>query len=120
MRICLFSKPNQGKQLDVLHVGFDELLARSLSEFSEWYQNTEQIVNKVFEQCARIMWVQYIAGSAKFLGVRIRGISRSVGVEKGDIAMIHCCVYMVTRTVTLTAAHQATTMTQDPARHQTQ
>lgn len=77
-------------------------------------------MNKVFEQCARIMWVQYIAGSTKFLGVRIRGISRSVGVEKGDIAMIHCCVYMVTRTVTLTAAHQATVMTQDPARHQTQ
>ena len=92
----LVSKPNQGKQLDVLHGGFDKLLTRSLSEFSEWYQNTEQIVNKVFEQCARIMWVQYIAGSAKFLGVRIRGISRSVGVEKGDIAMIHCCVYMVT------------------------
>ncbi|CAI8602917.1 unnamed protein product [Vicia faba] len=79
----LVSKPNQGKQLDVLHGGFDKLLTRSLSEFSEWYQNTEQIVNKVLEQCACIMWVQYIAGSAKFPGVRIKGIEGRRKKEMG-------------------------------------
>ncbi|KAI5426301.1 hypothetical protein KIW84_031921 [Lathyrus oleraceus] len=36
------------------------------------------------------MWAQYIAGSAKFPGVRIRGISRSVGVEKGDMPHVRC------------------------------
>ncbi|CAK8571871.1 unnamed protein product [Lathyrus sativus] len=79
----LVSKPNQGKQIDVLHGGFDKLLTRSLSEFSEWYQTTEQIVNKVLEQCACIMWVQYIAGSAKFPGVRIKGIEGRRKKEMG-------------------------------------
>jgi len=88
----LVSKPNQGKQLDVLHGGFDKLLTRSLSEFSEWYQNTEQIVNKVLEQCACIMWVQYIAGSAKFPGVRIKGIEgrrkREMGKRSREAAKL--------------------------------
>ncbi|KAK7277607.1 hypothetical protein RJT34_22622 [Clitoria ternatea] len=78
----LVSKPNQGKLLDVLHGGFDKLLTRNLSEFFEWYQNTEQ-VNKVLEQCAGIMWVQYITGSAKFPGVRIKGIESRRKKEMG-------------------------------------
>ncbi|KAG2402787.1 Protein SPIRRIG-like protein [Vigna angularis] len=79
----LVSRPNQGQQLDVLHGGFDKLLTRSLSEFFEWYQNVEQVVNKVLEQCAGIMWVQYIAGSAKFPGVRIKGME---GRRKKEMA----------------------------------
>ncbi|KAL1329696.1 hypothetical protein HN51_046871 [Arachis hypogaea] len=70
----LVSKPHQGQQLDVLHGGFDRLLTRSLPEFFEWYHTTEQMVNKVLEQCAGIMWVQYISGSAKFPGVRIKAM----------------------------------------------
>ncbi|KAL2663924.1 hypothetical protein AAZV13_02G129300 [Glycine max] len=79
----LVSRPNQGQQLDVLHGGFDKLLTRSLSEFFEWYQNIEQVVNKVLEQCAGIMWVQYIAGSAKFPGVRIKGMEGRRKKEMG-------------------------------------
>ncbi|XP_038716795.1 protein SPIRRIG isoform X1 [Tripterygium wilfordii] len=70
----LVSKPNQGRQLDVLHGGFDKLLTGKLSAFFEWFQCSEQSVNKVLEQCAVIMWVQYIAGSEKFTGVRIKGM----------------------------------------------
>ncbi|XVE73056.1 hypothetical protein DITRI_Ditri11bG0087300 [Diplodiscus trichospermus] len=70
----LLSKPNQGQHLDVLHGGFDKLLTGSLSAFFDWLQSSEQMVNKVLEQCAAIMWVQYIAGSAKFPGVRIKGM----------------------------------------------
>lgn len=70
----LVSKPNQGQQLDVLHDGFDKLLTGPLPYFFEWLQSSEQIVNKVLEQCAAIMWVQYIAGSAKFPGVRMKGM----------------------------------------------
>lgn len=70
----LVSKPNQGLHLDVLHGGFDILLTGSLSAFFEWLQSAEQIVNKVLEKCAAIMWVQFIAGSAKFPGVRIKGM----------------------------------------------
>ncbi|KAI4301193.1 hypothetical protein L6164_034497 [Bauhinia variegata] len=77
----LVSRPNQG--LDVLHGGFDKLLTGSLSEFLDWYQNTEQIVNKVLEQCAGVMWVQYIAGSAKFPGVRIKGMESHRKREMG-------------------------------------
>ncbi|RDY07319.1 Protein SPIRRIG, partial [Mucuna pruriens] len=79
----LVSRPNQGQQIDVLHGGFDKLLTRSLSEFLEWYQNTDQVVNKVLEQCAGIMWVQYIAGSAKFPGVRIKGMEGRRKKEMG-------------------------------------
>ncbi|KAG7970449.1 hypothetical protein I3843_07G084600 [Carya illinoinensis] len=70
----LVSKPNQGQHLNVLHDGFDKLLTGSLLAFFEWIQRSEQIVNKVLEQCAAIMWAQYIAGSAKFPGVRIKGM----------------------------------------------
>jgi hypothetical protein len=70
----LVSKPNQGQHLDVLHDGFDKLLTGSLPAFFEWLQSSELIVNKVLEQCAAIMWRQYIAGSAKFPGVRIKGM----------------------------------------------
>lgn len=70
----LVSKPNQGQSLDVLHGGFDKLLTGSLSAFFEWLESSELMINKVLEQCAAIMWVQYIAGSAKFPGVRIKGM----------------------------------------------
>ncbi|KAI4349464.1 hypothetical protein L6164_010050 [Bauhinia variegata] len=88
----LVSRPNQGQQLDVLHGGFDKLLTGSLSEFLDWYQNTEQIVNKVLEQCAGIMWVQSIAGAAKFPGLRIKGMEgrrkREVGRKSREAAKL--------------------------------
>lgn len=88
----LVSKPNQGQHLDVLHGGFDKLLTRSLSDFFEWLQGSEHIVNKVLEQCAAIMWVQYIAGSAKFPGVRIKGMEgrrkREMGRRLRDISKV--------------------------------
>ncbi|KAL1539718.1 protein SPIRRIG-like isoform X1 [Salvia divinorum] len=68
------SKPNQGSSLDVLHDGFDNLLTGNLSGFFEWFHGSQSVVNKVLEQCAVIMWVQYITGSAKFHGVRIKGM----------------------------------------------
>ncbi|XP_059660444.1 protein SPIRRIG-like [Cornus florida] len=79
----LVSKPNQGLHLDVLHGGFDKLLTESLSAFFEWLQSSEHVVNKVLEQCAAIMWVQYIAGSAKFPGVRIKGMDSRRKREMG-------------------------------------
>ncbi|PON94980.1 Regulatory associated protein of TOR [Trema orientale] len=84
----LVSKPNQGQHLDVLHGGFDKLLTGSLSSFFEWLQSSEQSVNKVLEQCAAIMWVQFIAGSSKFPGVRIKGMEgrrkREMGRKSKD------------------------------------
>jgi hypothetical protein len=70
----LVSKPNQGPRLDVLRGGFDKLLDENTSEFFDWLRSSEQSVNKVLEQCAAIMWVQFIAGSGKFPGVRIKGM----------------------------------------------
>ncbi|PPD93080.1 hypothetical protein GOBAR_DD09974 [Gossypium barbadense] len=88
----LVSKPNQGQHLDVLHGGFDKLLTGSLSSFFDWFQNSEQMVNKVLEQCAAIMWVQYIAGSAKFPGVRIKGMEgrrkREMGRRSRDTSKV--------------------------------
>jgi hypothetical protein len=85
----LVSKPNQGQHIDVLHGGFDKLLTGSLSTFIEWFQSSELMVNKVLEQCAAIMWVQCIAGSAKFPGVRIKGLEvrrrREMGRRSRDI-----------------------------------
>lgn len=88
----LVSKPNQGLPLDVLHGGFDKLLTGSLSIFYEWLSISEQVVNKVMEQCAAIMWVQYIAGSSKFPGVRIKGMDgrrkREMGRKSRDISKL--------------------------------
>ncbi|XVF32503.1 hypothetical protein REPUB_Repub17cG0088500 [Reevesia pubescens] len=90
MEDLLVSKTNQGQQLDVLHGGFDKLLTGSLSAFFDWFHSSEQMVNKVLEQCAAIMWVQYIAGSAKFPGVRIKGMEgrrkREMGRRSRDTA----------------------------------
>ncbi|XP_077245423.1 protein SPIRRIG-like [Tasmannia lanceolata] len=79
----LVSKPNQGQFLDVLHGGFDKLLTGSSSVFFEWLQSSELIINKVLEQCAAIMWLQYITGSAKFPGVRIKGMESRRKKEMG-------------------------------------
>ncbi|KAI8522961.1 hypothetical protein RHMOL_Rhmol13G0037500 [Rhododendron molle] len=79
----LVSKPNQGQNLDVLHGGFDILLTGNLSVFFEWFHSSEQVVNKVLEKCAAIMWVQYIAGAAKFPGVRIKGMDSRRKREMG-------------------------------------
>lgn len=70
----LVCKPNQGQQLDILHGGLDKLLTGSTSMFFEWLQSSQQTISKVLDQCALIMWVQYITGSAKFPGVRIKGM----------------------------------------------
>ncbi|XP_072990380.1 protein SPIRRIG isoform X1 [Typha latifolia] len=88
----LVSRPNQGPQLDVLHGGFDKLLTGSPSVFFEWLQSSEQTINKVLEQCAFIMWIQYIAGSSKFPGVRIKGMEvrrkREMGRKSRDAAKL--------------------------------
>ncbi|KAE8692066.1 transmembrane emp24 domain-containing protein p24beta3-like [Hibiscus syriacus] len=88
----LISKPNQGQHMDVLHGGFDKLLTGSLSAFFDWFQKSEQMVNRVLEQCAAIMWVQYIAGSAKFPGVRIKGMEgrrkREMGRRSRDTSKV--------------------------------
>lgn len=88
----LVSKPNQGQSLDVLHGGFDKLLTESLSDFFDWLQPSEQIVNKVLEQCAALMWVQYIGGSAKFPGVRIKAMEgrrkKEMGRRSRDISKL--------------------------------
>lgn len=88
----LVSKPNQGPHLDVLRGGFDKLLTGNLSAFFEWFHSSEQDVNKVLEQCGKIMWVQYIAGSAKFPGVRIKGMDgrrrREMGRKSKDTSKI--------------------------------
>ncbi|KAF6145296.1 hypothetical protein GIB67_004773 [Kingdonia uniflora] len=64
----LVSKPNQGQHLDAVHGCFDKLWTGRSSAFFGWFQISEQMINQVLEQYAAIMWVQYIAGSAKFPG----------------------------------------------------
>lgn len=88
----LVSKPNQGQSLDVLHGGFDKLLTESLPDFFDWLQPSEQIIKKVLEQCAALMWVQYITGSAKFPGVRIKAMEgrrkKEMGRRSRDISKL--------------------------------
>ncbi|CAA2979330.1 SPIRRIG isoform X1 [Olea europaea subsp. europaea] len=88
----LVSKPNQGPPLDVLHGGFDKLLTGDICEFFEWLHCSEQVVNKVLEQCAAIMWVQFITGSTKFPGVRIKGMDsrrkREMGRKSRDTSKL--------------------------------
>ncbi|CAD6207808.1 unnamed protein product [Miscanthus lutarioriparius] len=63
----LVCKPNQGQQLDILHGGLDKLLTGSTSMFFEWLQSSQQTISKVLDQCALIMWVQYITAQQNFL-----------------------------------------------------
>lgn len=71
----LVFKPNQGPVLDAFHGGFDKLVTESMQSFFEWLHSSELLVNTTLEQCARIMWVQNIAGSVKFPGVRIKAMN---------------------------------------------
>eukprot|EP01018_Ginkgo_biloba_P003963 Gb_31352 [translate_table: standard] len=70
----LVSKPSQGRSLDLMHGGFDKLLENNLTSFYEWLYASKQNICKVLEQCAAIMWMQYISGATKFPGVRIKGM----------------------------------------------
>ncbi|XP_051141977.1 protein SPIRRIG [Andrographis paniculata] len=88
----LVTKTNQALSLDVLHGGFDKLLTGNVSEFFEWLNTAEPLINRVLEQCAAIMWTQYIAGSAKFPGVRIKGMDsrrkREMGKKSRDVSKL--------------------------------
>lgn len=70
----LVSKSNQGPVLDVFHGGFDRLVTGTTSSFFDWLNASELLVSKTLEQCAGIVWVQYIAGSVKFPGGKIKNI----------------------------------------------
>ena len=88
----LVTRSNFGQSSDVLHGGFDKLLTENLSDFFDWLQTSEQMVNKVMENCAAIMWGQYISGSAKFPGVRIKAIEgrrkKEMGRRSRDISKL--------------------------------
>ncbi|CAH9093663.1 unnamed protein product [Cuscuta europaea] len=79
----LASKPNHRSSYDVLRGGFDKLLTGNLSAFFEWLHSSEQEVNRILEQSASLMWAQYITGSTKFPGVRIKGIDSRRKKEMG-------------------------------------
>ncbi|CAN8311060.1 unnamed protein product [Cochlearia groenlandica] len=79
----LVTKPNQGQKIDVLRGGFDKLLTGNLPDFFVWLESSDKIINKVLEQFSAIMWIQYIAGSAKFPGVRIKGMEGRRKKEMG-------------------------------------
>ncbi|XP_023734944.1 protein SPIRRIG [Lactuca sativa] len=70
----LASKPSQGPVLDAFHGGFDRLVTGTTSSFFDWFNTSELLVSKTLEQGAVIMWVQYISGSVKFPGVRIKNM----------------------------------------------
>ncbi|XP_019085122.1 PREDICTED: BEACH domain-containing protein A2-like [Camelina sativa] len=88
----LVKKPHRGKKVDVLHGGFDRLLTENLPEFSKWLESSEQIINKVLEQGAAVMWKQYIAGSEKFPDVRMKGMdgrrTREMGRKSRDTSKL--------------------------------
>ncbi|KAL1225121.1 BEACH domain-containing protein A2 [Cardamine amara subsp. amara] len=88
----LVKKPRRGQNIDVLHGGFDRLLTGNLPEFSKWLEGSEQIINKVLEQGAAVMWIQYIAGSAKFPDVRMKGMdgrrTREMGRKSRDTSKL--------------------------------
>ncbi|KAL0370483.1 UNVERIFIED_CONTAM: protein SPIRRIG [Sesamum angustifolium] len=88
----LVSKVNQGPSVDVLHGGFDKLLTGNLSGFFLWLHSSESIINKVLEKGVAVMWAQYIAGSTKFPGVRIKGMDsrrkREMGRKSRDISKL--------------------------------
>uniref|UniRef100_A0A7N0ZQG3 Uncharacterized protein n=2 Tax=Kalanchoe fedtschenkoi TaxID=63787 RepID=A0A7N0ZQG3_KALFE len=79
----LVSKANQGSPFDALRGGFDKLLTESLPEFFEWLRDSEQVVSKLLEQRAAIIWMQYISGSVKFPSVRIKGMESRRKREMG-------------------------------------
>lgn len=59
----------------------DKLLTGSLSSFFEWLEGSQHTVNKVLEQGAGLMWVQSIAGSSKFPGIRMKSMENHRGNE---------------------------------------
>ncbi|XP_074316154.1 protein SPIRRIG-like [Silene latifolia] len=74
----LVSKANR---MDVLHGGFDKLLTGSLPSFLEWFKNSEQIVNKILENTAGLMWVQSITAASKFPEIRLKSMENHRGTE---------------------------------------
>eukprot|EP00250_Pteridium_aquilinum_P018006 c23891_g1_i1 orf=987-11852(-) len=68
----LIIRPSQGEALDVLRGGLDKLLINDLAQFYVWFRNSKEIISKVLEQCASIMWMKYVANAAKFPGVRMK------------------------------------------------
>ncbi|KAL9227541.1 hypothetical protein vseg_003219 [Gypsophila vaccaria] len=74
----LVSKPNR---MDILHGGFDKLLTGNLSSFLEWFQNSEETINKILEHNAGQFWGQSIMSASKFPEMRIRSMENLRGTE---------------------------------------
>ncbi|KAL0845732.1 hypothetical protein Bca101_018978 [Brassica carinata] len=88
----LVRKLHRGQTLDVLHGGFDRLLTGNLPEFFKWLESSEETVKKVLDHGAAVMWTQYIAGSAKFPEVRMKGMdgrrTREMGKRSRDMSKL--------------------------------
>ncbi|KAH9602753.1 hypothetical protein KSS87_023041 [Heliosperma pusillum] len=67
----LISKPNQEKHMDILNGGFDKLLTENVSNFMEWFQNSEHDIKQVLQKSAGIRWSKYIEESTKFPAERL-------------------------------------------------
>lgn len=68
----LIIRPSQGEALDVLRGGLDKLLINDLAQFYVWFRNSKEVISKVLEQCASIMWMKYVGNATKFPGVRMK------------------------------------------------
>lgn len=81
-------KSNLVISLDILNGGFDKLLTGCSTDFFEWFHSSESNISRVLEQCASIMWENYINNSLKFPGVRIKGLEggwkREMGKKSRD------------------------------------
>ncbi|XP_078429563.1 BEACH-DOMAIN HOMOLOG A1 isoform X2 [Wolffia australiana] len=85
MEDLLVSKAHQGPQnMDLVRGGFDQLLVKGgTSQFFDWFQDSKQTISNVLDQCASIMWTQYVAGASKFPGIRVKGMDTRRKKELG-------------------------------------
>lgn len=80
---------------DVLHNGFNLLLTHGFKDFYAWIEGAwESKVKRVLEHRAAVVWKEYVQGSSRFSGVRIKPLEgrrkREMTRRSREISKIDC------------------------------
>ncbi|CAM6104156.1 unnamed protein product [Calypogeia fissa] len=69
----LICKGVQGEVLDIMHGGFNRL-PTSVRDFLLWLDDAQVIVKKTLDQRASPIWMEFVAGAARFPGAKVRAL----------------------------------------------
>ncbi|KAJ7522141.1 hypothetical protein O6H91_19G085400 [Diphasiastrum complanatum] len=70
----LACSPTQGYPLDMFHGGFDKLLSNDVIGFFTWFDDAQEMLQRVLDHRASLRWVEFVAGASQVRNVSVKGM----------------------------------------------